>query len=48
MKNKKSNEQLADKFARREEKRKYLEFKRNLLLIMKKRQERNDDLSIKL
>lgn len=46
MKNKKSNKELADKFAENEEKRKKKEFKKNLLNFIKKC-ERNDELSIK-
>lgn len=44
MKDKKSDVATADRIAKLEEKRKILEFKRNLLLCMKKCQERNDEV----
>ena len=50
MKDKKSDEAIADRVAKLEEKRKILEFKKNLLLCMKKSKEmkeRNDDVLIR-
>lgn len=47
MKGKKSDDAIADRVAKLEEKRKILEFKRNLLLCMKKSKEmkeRNDEV----
>ena len=50
MKDKQSDDAIADRVAKLEEKRKILEFKRNLLLCMKKSEEmkeRNDELLIR-
>ena len=50
MKDKKSDDAIADRVAKLEEKRKILEFKKNLLLCMKKSKEmkeRNDDVLIR-